>query len=111
MPTPEWREEKTEYVVKSICEALIWVEAPEAVRKELQHALYHALKILADAIEEQQEGARRWSIGLVDLFYDHPELCEHWLEMMKKPDFDAKSLSENIPGPGKQAAAPSHPRY
>jgi len=92
MPTPDWREEKSQYVVESLCRVLAATEISETVRKELQHALFNALKILADAIEERVGGARRWSTGLVHLFYGSPELCEQWIMMMKDAEFNAETF-------------------
>lgn len=89
MPTADWREEKSEFVVQSICRALAKPDLADDVRHELGgEALWNALKLFADAVQERI-GGTRWSPSLVDLFREKPTQCDEWLALMSEPDFTA----------------------
>ncbi|WP_287496893.1 hypothetical protein [Pandoraea sp. CB10b_02] len=87
MPTAEWREEKSELVVQAICRVLASPDLPQEARHELGNdALWNALKLHADALQERI-GGTRWSSGLVDHFREHPEKCDEFLALMQEQDF------------------------
>ena len=88
MPTADWREEKSENVVKKLCRALAFSEIPQEVRSSLEAAFWDALKLFADALQERT-GGTRWSPRLVDLFKNKPAQCDEWLALMEEPDFSA----------------------
>lgn len=92
MPTAAWREEKSELVVESLCRALTLPDLSEDVKCELGQALWDALKLYADALEERlnnKEG--KWSPGLVNLFRAKPQQCKEWLSLMAEDGFDANA--------------------
>lgn len=91
MPNATWREEKSEFVVKAICQTLESPDLPESVRSALEgEALFNALKLFADAVEERLGSTRgRWSPGLVDAFRNEPGKCDQLLGLMAEPAFSA----------------------
>lgn len=89
MPTAEWREEKSELVVKALCRLLASSETPPAIKEELGGALWNALKLFANALEERLGGKTKWSPGVVELFKNEPSRCDEWLALMAEPDFSA----------------------
>jgi hypothetical protein len=92
MSTATWREEKSEYVVSAICRLLAAEDTPLSIKEELAgEALWNALKLFADAMEERLNSNSKWSPGLVELFKNRPERCKDWLELMSEPDFSAQS--------------------
>jgi len=98
MPTAEWREEKSENVVKELCRALASADVPQAVRESLDVALWDALKLFADALEDRI-GGTRWSPGLVDLFRSQPAKCDEWLALMQEQDFNTDAYWEKLNKP------------
>lgn len=91
MPTPEWREEKSEYVIKAICRILASNDLSETIKADLNEALFHALKLLADAVAERMEDKKpKWSPALVNIFFNQPERCSDWIEFMYEPGFSAE---------------------
>src|SRR5439155_10891663 len=95
MPTADWRAEKTEWVIQAICRVLASAETPKAVRDELAgEALWNALKLFADALQEQK-GGTRWSPSLVDRFREKPAQCDEWLALMEEPDFSTAECWKN----------------
>ncbi|MEA9424801.1 hypothetical protein [Aeromonas caviae] len=91
MSTATWREEKAEYVISAICRLLAAEDTPLGIKEELSgEALWNALKLFADAMEERLNSKTRWSPGLVELFRNEPERCKEWLELMAEPDFSAE---------------------
>lgn len=91
MPTAEWREEKSTYVIEAICRLLASSETPYAVKAELAgEALWNSLKLFADALEERLGGKPRWSPGVVRVFRNEPYRCEEWLALMAEPDFSVE---------------------
>jgi hypothetical protein len=92
MPTSEWREEKSEYVIQSICRVLSSPDTSQAVRDELSgEALSNALKLFSDALEGQLDTqVTKWSPALVELFIKKPDQCDQWLQLMAEPDFSAE---------------------
>ncbi len=91
MPTATWREEKSEYVVKAICQALATPELPEHAREQLEgEALHNALKLFSEAVCDRL-GSRldRWSPALVDAFRKEPEKCDEFLQLMMDPELSA----------------------
>ncbi len=89
MPTADWREEKSELVVQAICQVLASPDLPQEARHELGNdALWNALKLYADALQERM-GGTRWSPGLVKLFREQPAKCSVWLALMQEQDFTA----------------------
>ncbi|WP_407058835.1 hypothetical protein ACJBUE_12700 [Ralstonia syzygii subsp. celebesensis] len=96
MPTAEWREEKSENVVQSICRVLASSDLPQEARHELgSDALWNALKLHADALQERM-GGTRWSPGLVDLFREQPAKCNDWLALMQEQDFTAAAYFKEL---------------
>jgi hypothetical protein len=91
MPTPAWREEKSENVVKAICRALTSSELPQSAREILEsEALWNSLKLFSNALEERLDSSEsRWSPALVELFVEKPSQCNEWLALMSEPDFSA----------------------
>ncbi|GHB14189.1 hypothetical protein [Modicisalibacter luteus] len=87
MPTPEWRYEKAERVVKALCRGLAEAES-ETLQGELAVALHDSLKLLCDAIaEETPSRGNVWTPAMVDLFREQPEKCGQWLALLNEPDF------------------------
>jgi hypothetical protein len=87
MPTAEWREEKSENVVLAICRVLAMPDLPQEVRHELGNdALWNALKLHADALQERM-GGTRWSPDWVDEFKNSPKKCAELLKRMAEPSF------------------------
>lgn len=93
MPTPEWREEKAQNVVTSICQILASTNTPQTIRDELGGvALWNALKLFSEALEDRLSSAEtKWSPALVELFRNKPDQCDRWLELMAEPEFSAKA--------------------
>lgn len=92
MSTADWREEKSEFVVESLCRALTLPDLSEDVKRELEQALWDALKLYADALEERlcnKEG--KWSPSLVNLFRTKPQQYKEWLSLMAEDGFDANA--------------------
>lgn len=90
MSTASWRAEKSSLVVRSICSLLSSIDTSRPVREELRIALWDALKLYAEAIEELAKNTNtRWSPGVVRLFTDHPEQCGQWLDLMAEEDFSS----------------------
>lgn len=91
MPTADWREEKSEIVVKAICRLLESSETPLAVKKELAGAaLSNSLKLFTDAVEERLGSKKtKWSPGVVAQFKKDPSRCDEWLALIAEPDFSA----------------------
>jgi hypothetical protein len=91
MPTADWREEKSEAVVKAICRLLASPATPPAIKEELaSEVLWNALKLFADALQERLGSEKtKWSPGVVNIFREDPSRCEEWLELMSEPDFSA----------------------
>ena len=91
MPTPEWREEKSEHVVKALCSLLARDDLSEEIRSGIENALWDALKLLANSAEERLgDRQSRWSPALVGVFRDQPDKCSSWLELMYEPNFSAQ---------------------
>ncbi|MCG1054090.1 hypothetical protein KQH49_03565 [Mycetohabitans sp. B5] len=87
MSTADWREEKSEFVVQAICRVLSFPDLPQEARHDLEgEALWNALKLHADALQEQM-GGTRWSPELVARFRKQPEKCNDWLASMHEPNF------------------------
>lgn len=93
MPNAEWREEKAEFVVQSICRVLASSDTPKEIKNELEgEALWNALKLFSHAVEERLGEAKpKWSPALVELFRNNPEQCQQWLEFMSEPGFSAEN--------------------
>lgn len=102
MPTPAWREEKSEYVVQSICRVLASSDTPQSIRDELSgEALWNALKLFSNALEERLETREtKWSPALVELFIKKPDQCNQWLQFMAEPEFSAKGYWNQEDGNG-----------
>ncbi len=99
MPTVDWREEKSEFVVQAICRVLAKTDLADDVRHELGgEALWNALKLFADAVQERM-GGTRWSPGLVDLFRTQPAKCEEWLALMQEQNFNTEAYWEKLNKP------------
>lgn len=87
MPTAEWREEKSELVVQTICRVLASPGLPQEARHELGNdALWNALKLHADALQERI-GGTRWSPDWVAEFSKSPDKCDALLKRMGEPGF------------------------
>jgi hypothetical protein len=93
MPTAEWREEKAEAVVLSICRLLASPDTPLSVKDELAGvALWNSLKLFAEALQERLESEDgKWSPGVVDRFREEPARCAELLKLMSEPDFSASA--------------------
>lgn len=87
MPTADWREEKSKLVVQAICRVLASPELPQEARNDLGNdALWNALKLHADALQERK-GGTRWSPDWVAEFSKSPEKCDELLKQMREPGF------------------------
>jgi hypothetical protein len=93
MPTADWREEKSSYVVKALCKAIASQDTPEPIKDRLANeGLWNALKLYADALEERLgTNETKWSPALVELFIKRPEQCDQWLDLMAEPEFSASA--------------------
>lgn len=87
MPTPDWRYEKSSNTVKALCR-LLRTGLTDDQRGEVGLALHDSLKLMCDAITaDAAERGELWTPSLVKIFFDQPEHCERWLELIDEPDF------------------------
>lgn len=87
MPTPDWRYEKSSNTVKALCR-LLRTGLNEEQQGEVSCALHDTLKLMCDAITaDAPKSGDLWTPSMVRLFFEKPEHCERWLELIDEPDF------------------------
>lgn len=91
-----WRWEKSKNIVEAVCFILTnskeikstFRNAPEQdLRPNLYGILYDSLKILCESIKEHYGTKDRWSVLLVDSFYNEPEKADEILKSLESEDF------------------------
>lgn len=91
MSDATWREEKSEKVVEAICRVLREGGMSDEAKRQIHIALWNALKLLANAIEDRLSDSRpKWSPALVEIFIEKPDMCANWLKLMYEPEFSAE---------------------
>ncbi len=87
MPTPDWRYEKSSNTVKALCR-LLKTNLDEEQKSEIHAALNDSLKIVCDSVSELDlSRGNIWTPPLVQVFFEQPDKCDLWLELLDDPDF------------------------